>query len=201
MPVEKFLFPTTNYKPSTIPFCYTESVEQTFQKRTWMNVGLIVATFAVFGIVFYFLAQKIDALGGEIIMARGQAAERTYALENLSMLRAAAPQAANYKKQLDALIPKQDDIFGFQAFLQSMARVHQVDVSFSYDGAPVLSVGTQPGYFPFSANVTGAVQNSREFLDELESKTTKFLVNIDTVDVTADQSSYHTDIKGKVYFH
>lgn len=154
----------------------------------------------VFWIAFYFVEKKLENLGLTIAAERQTLAERTYALDNLSLLKNKAPEAAGYKEKLTALLPSQDGLLSFPPYVERISGVHNVGSTFAFAGPPILSQGNQPGYIPFTLGVTGSPENIRDFLNDLESKSTRFLVNIDSVEFAASGIDYRADMKGRVYF-
>jgi hypothetical protein len=175
-------------------------VEQSFQKRAWMNIGIIAAAFVVFGLVFYLLGNQLDATSQIIALDRNEAAGRSYALENLSTLKTQEPLAAQYKQKIDALLPSQDGLFAFINYVQAVGKIHQVDITFAYSGAAIPPTASGPGYILFNATVAGSIQNIYAFLADIESMSTLFMVNVDSLDMTTDGSNYRAALQGKVFF-
>jgi hypothetical protein len=165
-----------------------------------MGSGIIIAACVVFGILAFLLLRHITAASQAISNERRVAAERSYALENLSSLKKQAPEADQYSKKIEALLPHEDGLFSFPEFMESVARVHGLESTFSFDGQPVSAAGTRPGYVVFAYTVTGSADGIQSLLADLEQKTTKFLVGIDAVNLAPNDSSYRAEMRGKVYF-
>jgi hypothetical protein len=168
-----------------------------FRKRLLLNSGIIAGSFLAFWIAAHFLMGHIVALSEIIVAQRELAAERSYALDNLSTLKKQAPVAEKIQKSLDGLLPHEDGLLSFPEYMESVARVHALDFSFAFNGQPVAG---QPGYVVFNAGATGSAKNIEDFLADLEFKSTRFLVTIDTMNMSAQGAAYHIDIAGKVYF-
>jgi hypothetical protein len=166
----------------------------------WRNTGLISATFIGFGLLFLFLSGRLEAVSKKIVADRSEAAQRTYAIENLSLLKTQQPVAAAYKQKIDGLLPTEDGLFAFITYIQGIAKIHQTSLTFSYSGAAVPPSPGNPGYIVFTASVSGSASDIRDFLNDIETKTTRFLVNIDSVDMAGDGGQYRAALKGKVFF-
>ncbi len=176
-------------------------MEQNFRKKVLVNTGIILSAFAIAAVLFSVLGGRLDAASAKIAADRNEAASRTYALENLSMLKTQEPEAAKYKEKLDTLLPNQDGLFSFITYLQGIAKLHQVDISFSYSGPAVAPVVGRPGYIPFTATLAGSSENIIAFIDDMESKSARFMVNFDTAELSGDRgSTYNATVKGKVFF-
>jgi hypothetical protein len=175
-------------------------MDNSFQKRMWKNIGLIAAAFVGFWLLFLFLAGRLEAVSAKIVADRSEAAQRTYAIENLSLLKTQQPVASAYKEKIDGLLPTEDGLFAFITYIQGIAKLHQASLTFSYNGTAVQPSAGNPGYIAFDATVSGSAENIRDFLEDIESKTTRFLVNVDSVDITGDGAQYRATLKGKVFF-
>ncbi len=178
---------------------YTE-VMGAFRKSVFIGAGLIAASFAVFGVAAFFSAQWLAGVAGRTAADRTTAAERAYALGNLSALKQQAPQAAEYEKKIQTLLPIQDGLLGFPEFLEGAARTHNVDLGFSFGGTPVAPQGKDPGHVAFRASVQGDPANILDFIKDMEATNTRFMINFDSLNFTATANNYEGNLSGRVYF-
>lgn len=181
--------------------CYTLRVDD-FRKRVLVNAGIIAASFAAFFVIFYILIRLTGNQSAAIEKDRSALAEKSYALDNLSSLKTRGPEADKYMQQIAALLPSgQDGLLSLSQFLDTTSRTHNVSLSFSYSGLAVAPQNGQPGYIPLSITVSGSAQNVRDFINDIESLATKFLINFDSVDMSAGGSgTYGAAISGRVFF-
>lgn len=171
-----------------------------FRPYLWMNTGIILGSFLIFGIIFYFFSQALDGKVARVLANRTAIAQRSTDLESLSKLKTDTAAATELQKKLDALLPLQDNLIGFPQFLNTLARNHSLSLTFNFDGAPNPGVPPAPGYVGFSITIEGDGANIRAFVDELENKTTKFMVNLQGLALTPRSGIYHADLKGQVFF-
>lgn len=171
-----------------------------FRNKVLTNAGIIVGSFLVFGVVFYFLASTLQAKSAEVIRDRKVVNDRSYALLNLSDLKKEAPQAEEYKKKIEALLPNQDSLLGFPQFLDSLSRAHQVDLNFSFTGSTVPPAGDTAGSVGFTIALTGTMQNITDFIDDVEFHATRFLMGVDTVDIVPESQDYKATLHGRAFY-
>lgn len=172
-----------------------------FKKTLLIGSSLIGGSFALFLLAAYFMAGALASASQEIIGDRTTAAERTYAIENLAVLKQQAPQAEEAGSKITTLLPTQDGLLGFPEFMERTARVHNVGLAFSFSGPPVPAEGSkEPGYVPFQISVDGQADDIVSFVKDIETASTRFLVNFDSLTLSANASAYRADAGGKVYF-
>jgi len=171
-----------------------------FKTSLWINGGIVLGSFALFGGIFYFLSLALDQQVHRIAADRTAVAQRFIDLENLNELKARSADAAEIQKKIDILLPVQDDLLGFRQAFTALARNRSLALTFDLDAVPVPPVGTEPGHVDFMASVEGDAANIRGFLEEAETKTTKFMVNIQRFILTPSGAGYRADLKGQVFF-
>jgi hypothetical protein len=172
-----------------------------FQRYLWTNIAIILSSFVVFGLVFYFFSQSLESKVAEVLASRSAISQRSADLTSLNKLKAESAAAAEIQKDMDALLPSQDSLIGFPQFMNTSARNHSLSISFDFDGAPVAGVPPEPGHVNFSAVVEGDAANIRSFVDELENKTTKFAVNLDRLLLSPRAAGvFRADLSGQVFF-
>lgn len=170
-----------------------------FRRRLLWNIGIIGGSIMVGFAILYFLGMRIEKKSVAIIQSRALITQRSFALDNLASLKKTEPLAEEYQQRINALLPTQDNLLGFPRFLEATARTYDILLSFSFQGDPVPSLGGKPGYVSFVLRTTGPRENIVNFVQYLESKSTQFLVNIESIDFSAASDQYHVDIFGKVF--
>jgi hypothetical protein len=171
-----------------------------FRKYVLVNTGIILGSFVLFGLIFYFMSQSLAAKADQILSDRAVIATRGADLENLSQLKANASAAETFQKKIDALLPAQDGLIGFSQFLNNMARTHSLGLVFNFTNPPVPPAAAAPGYVTFTAVVEGSAPNIRSFLEELEFKTSRFVVNLQAVDFSSPIDGARANLQGQVFF-
>lgn len=171
-----------------------------FRRYLWMNAGIILASFLVFGLIFFLFSRTLDKKVAQVLASRAVIAQRSMDLETLSKLKTDTATAAEFQKRIDALLPPQDSLIGFPQYLNTMARSHALSSVFNFDGVPNPAVPPAPGYVDFSVTVEGDAANIRSFVDELENKTNKFMVNVQGFVLVPRADVYHAELNGRVFF-
>ena len=171
-----------------------------FQRHLWINASIILGSFLIFGIIFYFFSQLLDNKVAQILVNRTAIVQRSTDLETLSKLKTDTAAAAELQKKIDAILPPQDNLISFPQFLNTLARNYSLSSTFNFNGVPNPASSPAPGYVNFSITVEGDAANIRSFVDEVENKTTKFMVNIKGFTMTPRSAVYHAELDGQVFF-
>lgn len=171
-----------------------------FQRYLWTNIGIILGSFLLFGVIFYLFSQFLDSKVAMVLANRTAIAQRSTDLESLNKLKTDTAAASELQKKIDALLPSQDSLISFPQFVNSTARNHSLSSTFNFDGSPTPPSPPVPGYVDFSISVEGDAANIRAFVDDLENQTTKFIVNFQRLVLTPRTGIYHADLRGRVFF-
>ncbi|OGY98218.1 MAG: hypothetical protein A2855_02865 [Candidatus Liptonbacteria bacterium RIFCSPHIGHO2_01_FULL_57_28] len=171
-----------------------------FRRFLLTNGAAIVGSFIVFIVIFYLFAQFLSGKVDQILANRVVIAQRASDLETLSKLKTDTAAAAEMQKKINALLPPQDNLITFPQFFNTLARNHSLAATFSFSGAPTPAAPPVPGYVDFSATVEGEAANIRLFIEALESKTTRFMVNIHGLVLSPRSGIFHVDLSGRVFF-
>lgn len=171
-----------------------------FRRYLLTNTGIILAIFLIFGAVFYIFSKSLDSKVVKVLANRTAIVQRSTDLETLSKLKTDTAAAAELEKKIDALLPVQDNLIGFPQFLNTLARSHSLSSVFNFDGVPNPAVLPMPGYVDFSVTIEGDAASIRSFMDELENRTTKFMVNLHGFALTPRSGIYHAELNGRVFF-
>ena len=175
-------------------------MHENFQRHLWINMGIILGSFLVFGAIFYFFSQALDAKVAQILINRTAIVQRSTDLETLNKLKTDTTTAAELQKKIDAILPPQDNLISFPQFLNTLARNHSLSSTFNFDGVPNPASPSAPGYVNFSVVVEGDAANIRSFVDEVENKTTKFMVNLKSFAMTPRSGIQHVELNNQVFF-
>jgi hypothetical protein len=171
-----------------------------FRKKVYVSVSVILGSLVVFAIVVYFLDSALGAAAKEIIGLRQASGERVATLEALSELKGQAEEAAVLQKKIDALLPTQDALFSFTQYLDSLARARGISVTPAPLASPVAPSATAPGHATFSISLSGDSKNITDFLSDLEFRSTKFVLALDTITFLPESSGFRADVGGRIFF-
>lgn len=175
-------------------------MQEHFRRYVWTNTGIILGSFLIFGVIFYFFSQALNDKVVQILANRTAIAQRSTDLETLSKLKTDTAAAGELQKKIDAILPFQDNLISFPQFMNTLARNHSLSSTFNFDGVPNPGLSPTPGHVNFTIIVEGDSANIRSFVDELENKTTRFMVNLQGFILTSRSETYRVELKGKVFF-
>ncbi len=171
-----------------------------FKRDLIISFSIIAGSIAVFGTLFYFLSQDLYLQSGKISADRSIINQRAATIDSLNNLKKDAPNADVYLKAMNKLLVPQDQLFDFSRWLDGIARVRQVGMSFHFNGNIVSSQGNSPSYIAFSLDLNGGIQNLLDFLKDVEFRSPRFLVRIDNFDFTKNDRGYRILSNGRVFF-
>ncbi len=177
-----------------------QEMNSNFRHNFWWRIGLpLLGVFALLGIAGW-LASDITAQTDRIVQDRLLIRERSASLNKLAELKRLAPQALVYEQKLSAFLPTQEQLLDFPRMLDSLARVHQLALNFTFQGGQGAPQGSVPGYVGFSLDVQGTFNDIVGFLKNVEFEPPRFLATLDSFDVVKNGGSYRLLAQGRVFF-
>lgn len=171
-----------------------------FRRHVLVNAGIIVGSFALFAGAFYFMSQSLSAKADQILDDRATIARRSVEIDSLVKLKADAVTVGGLQAKMDALLPSQDELIGFPKFINDTARSHSLSLTFDFQGTASEPGASSPGQVAFVAVTEGSVRNIAAFLNYLERDTTRFAVNIQSLDFSGGGASSRVNLEGTVFF-
>jgi hypothetical protein len=170
-----------------------------FKRSVYVNVGVILGSFLVFLGAIWFMGRLIQQSGVKLVDQFSNYFYQSYAAERLLTLKQLEPQARDFERKMEILLPMQDELLNFPDFMKNLANAHVVTLSLYYPGSITQPNGSA-GSVSFSLNASGPLDNLQDFLDALENKTRQFWVGVDSVDFVRSGSTYALTAQGKVFF-
>ena len=158
------------------------------------SVGLIVVIVSI-----WWVSGILDTRSQTVAKSRALVGRLTRTSEFLAQLKQEAPQADAYGQHIDLLLTGEEQLIDFQAWIQTMAKVHNVTLAEHFVGNQVIP-DEGPGYIRFEMDGVGSLSNITAFLKEAELQASKFLIGIDGFTVTQNADAYQLSGRGLVYF-
>jgi hypothetical protein len=132
--------------------------------------------------------------------ANATIAEQTQALEVFTDLKRDAPLAEEYQEKLAVLLPKKEELLGITRAIDAIARTRNVTFKFSFSGGESPGSSGVAGNISFSIEAEGSYENVRDFLTDLESKSTRFVMMFDNITFKTISGGYRVNVQGKTFF-
>ena len=173
---------------------------KSYHKEVIKYLAILLGSFAVLWIGFFFLARDIRGQAEIVEDDRILIAQNSRLVETLASLKKISPRVKGYEQKLSTLIPTQDNIIDFQRWMEDQGRTAGVGLTFSFEGTVAPPTLETPGYYPFSIRAQGNYLPMLNFLRELEISTTKFLISIEAFDLNHNQENYSFYGEGRVFF-
>lgn len=172
-----------------------------FSPKTIINLSVLLGFLVFVSMVLFFLGQEIQNKTQQILAQRAEIESRINSISKLAELNTAAKEAEPALAELNALLPKKDELVAFPRYIDTLARESGVDDRFDFRGEEIPSTETEAGYSGFSLSIKGSYGNILNFLEKLEVG--RFIIRVEIFDVIIerDDNSFTADIQGSVFFH
>lgn len=171
-----------------------------FRRNLVTSVSVILASFIIFGIIFYWFAGDLGAQAKKVEESRATIRGRARLVETLARLKRNRLEVERYQTFVDALLPAQDGLLDFSRWLENLGRVHQISLRSSFQGATLTPTVDAAGTIGFLMEVDGSFSSLVEFFKELETRSARFLVTLDNFDVNRSGGSYKVSVYGRVFY-
>jgi Tfp pilus assembly protein PilO len=171
-----------------------------FNKRLAWSVGIIVASIVLIVGAIVYAANDLNADANKFVSDRAAMQANTAALARLADLERDAPQAILYGTAIDALLPTQANLINIPPEVAALAAADGVTATFTFKGNPSAPPAGSVGTVPFSISVQGTLANMASFLQDLESKNSKFLLSVDSFSVNNSGNTADLTGQGTLFF-
>jgi len=174
-------------------------MKDNFKRSLLITSSIIVGSAVVAAVVIYFLSNDLAAQVGKIVEDKAFAAQQAAALTILANLKADVPVATTYTTAMEKLLPTHDELIGVPQWINTTASADGVAASFSFQGSNVPASASAAGTDTFSLSVQGPIANITSFLNDIETKSSQFLLSVTNFDLVASGSGYTLSVQGVVY--
>lgn len=173
--------------------------EKSFRRQLWVSLGLIFGTIAFAAAGLFYLSNDLGAQSAKIIADKNFIAAQTAVVGELANLKREAAESAPYLAAMHALLPTHDQLIGFPQWASALAQAHGVSASASFTGQATGATDSSPASDAFSMEVTGSSNGVISFLEDIETRTSGFLIAIDSFDFRTNDTSYTLTAQGRVF--
>jgi hypothetical protein len=172
-----------------------------FRKELIIGVAVFFGGILIITAGLYFVSNDIALKVSTIVTDRALLSNRSQAIDSLAGLKKNLPEAERYTKAIGQILVQKDQLIDFGRWLDGLARSRQVAISSALDGTEIKSgIGTL-GSIGFNIDASGGLPNLLNFIQDVELRSPRFLVDIVGFEVTQiSGSEYKVASRGKVYF-
>jgi hypothetical protein len=179
-----------------------------FKRHLIISFSIILTAIVVATLAIYILSGNIAAQVMKVQTDRALVGQQTGSIDALSSLKEQEPKASIYELSIDQLLPTQDGLIGLTEWLNTIANNHEVAVKATFTGStqpPVISpaadsIVATPGESNFSLEVSGPLSNIIAFLNDIETQSPGFLIEINSFDLTTSGAGYQLEAQGDAFF-
>jgi Tfp pilus assembly protein PilO len=171
-----------------------------FKKEIIITSSVIGGSLILFMIAFLAIAGRIDTAVASIKLARTTIQTQSQAVSALAKLKQDVGQADQYQEQINLLLPKKEELLGASRAIDAIARAHNVTFHFSFQSTTAPASLGVPGYIGFNLDADGTYENVRDFWSDLESKTSRFVMQFGDLSLASSPSGYKMSGAGKLFF-
>ncbi|MBI5221165.1 MAG: hypothetical protein HY978_05055 [Candidatus Liptonbacteria bacterium] len=169
------------------------------RQLVWSLV-IIAGSIALFGSAMLWLSASASDKAKIITLNRTLISRSSQSSETLAELKQNAPAAASYAKLLIGFLPPAEELLNFPRWLDGLARAQQVSLRVSFQGEPVPAREELPGFYRFSADMTGELDNILNLMTSVESRAPRYLVRFENFEYSQAGDQARITSQGKVYF-
>lgn len=165
-----------------------------------LNLFILLGFLVFITMVLFTLGQEIKSKAQTIQEQRAEIESRISSISRLADLTAAAKEAEPALADLNALLPKRDDLVTFPRYIDTLASQNQVEDRFSFGGEVIAATETEAGRSSFTLSIIGSYANILGFLEQLERG--RFIIKVEALDVIIQRegTSFEANIQGSVFF-
>ena len=171
-----------------------------FRRYLIVSITILLGSVAVCIALFLFLSNDLAVQAHAIAANRNTVEESAQALTLGTALARRAGEASHVLTAMNNLLPSKDALLEFPKWMSGIARGHNVVVRFSFQGDTTNPTATDPGSIGFSIDASGSHSDLSAFLEEVEAKSTSFLVTFSSLNFRKDSATYRASAHGKVFF-
>ncbi|TSC59496.1 MAG: hypothetical protein LiPW15_801 [Parcubacteria group bacterium LiPW_15] len=176
-------------------------MEKSFRKDVIVGICIIVGTITLFFVGSALFSGAISELSTNIAASKVFLLRRAELISNLADIKKSSQEVSLYAQKMNSLLPMQEQLLNLPQALQSSASAHAVTFSFSFRGVPILPQTNAAGIAAFSLDSSGKLENLLLFLNDIEPKATRYIISIDTFDLSqVGEGNYHLVLQGRAFF-
>ena len=176
-------------------------MQKGFRRDVIMSVALVLGAFLVAGSVLAWSAASMRDTVTAIMQKRAALEQYGKTVDLLANLKKMAPQITSYEEKMNLLLPRKDDLLAFSPWLDGVSRVNNVAIgAFAFQGATMPAGETEAGHLGFTLDASGTHEKVSQFFRAIELRSNKFLVQIDSLDLTESGGVARARAKGRVFF-
>jgi hypothetical protein len=166
--------------------------------RKRLNRELIIVAIGIvaLGSTAIILGYQIHQRANAIANQRLTAAVKTAQLEILSKLTTQFAAAEPYLPKLQNILPRRDEMIGFDRNLIALAKERKVGFGFSFGGETPSSAGSA-GWISFTITLQGSLDDITGYLDALNKL--PYFIEFPGVDMGIRGGQYSTQLSGRVF--
>jgi len=154
-----------------------------FNRRLLLSVGVIAVSVIATVAALVYLSGDLGTYASKLVSSRVTMQANTAALARLAELKRDSQPAAVYQAAINSLLPTKNNLINVPPAITALATADGVTATFSFQGNPSVPPAGSVGTVPFSLGAQGPLNNVTSFLADVETKTTGFLLTINSFDV------------------
>jgi len=175
-------------------------MQKYFRRHLIINLAAITVIILIFWAALSWLSLDVDSVVDKIVVDRTLIKKKAEAIGILAELKQTAPEAASYKKSVDAILPPQEQLLDFPRWLDGLARARRLNIGFDFQGRETPPQDASPGYAAFILNIGGALTDILAFVKDLELQVPRYLIGIEGFDLKETGEGYQLSTRGRVFF-
>lgn len=171
-----------------------------FIRKLWISSGIILTSVVVLVGAIAYCINDLSVQAGAIVDDRASIQSRADAVADLAGLEAAMPAVGEYRSAINQLLPDQYGLVTFGSWFSRIGSQYGVTANATFQNSFVPAAGTSAGTAGFSFDAEGSPANIISFLDEIDTKSSGFLLAVTSFNFTSDGTNAKVTGQGTVFF-
>lgn len=176
-------------------------MQKGFRREIWISITIIMASIAVCSVFVWKLNLDVVSTVQSIVAAREAFATENKRQEILAQLKRDEAEADRGLARMSAVIPEEEQLFGFRQWAKNLGVVHNISASVDFRKNPgKLSGVSSISYETIGMDLEGRTESLISFLKAVELGADRFLLGIETVEMARGGNGYRMTGSAKVFF-
>jgi len=171
-----------------------------FKRNFRIGFIIVLGSFLVAIFLIGWLGRTTRSLAEDVSSKRYLANQQLGITETIALLQRDKNNSLDYIERAKFLIPARDELFEFSNWLSRQAATLEVGIDFKFDGSEIEPQDDSLGYAGFLLTLNGTADSLTSFIENLELKSTRFLLEFGTFSLSEKGGKYQMSLRGQVFF-
>ena len=175
--------------------------DKSYFRSLIISISIIVLAAGGFSFGIHYFSEKLAKQGATINQQKSDLYRYAHTPEVLATLKQNGSKAKAYSQLIKNFLPDQDDLFiNFGKWMGAEASKRNVQASTNLVNRQTASGYDSLGVATFQTDSGGKIDDIIAFLSQVETASTKYIINLENVDISKVSGYDRVVTRGSVYF-